>query len=80
VIALQLLGQLQTIHSFIRIFKGLKMSQIEALTQCLMLALTAPNDQKAQQAAELAEQIAHGLTKKQVNQCKKKALEILELA
>ena len=54
------------------------MTQIEALTQCLVLALTAPNDQKAQQAAELAEQIAHGLTKKQVNQCKKKALEILE--
>ncbi len=25
------------------------MSQIEALTQCLVLALTAPNDQKAQQ-------------------------------
>ena len=79
-IALQLLGQLQTIHSFIRIFKGLTMSQIEALTQCLVLALVAPNDQKAQQAAELAEQIAYGLTKKQVNQCKKKALELLEVA
>ena len=39
------------------------MTQIEALTQCLVLALVAPNDQKAQQAAELAEQIAHGLTK-----------------
>ena len=54
------------------------MSQIEALTQCLILALTAPNDKKADQASELAEQIAQGLTKKQVNQCKKKALEILE--
>jgi hypothetical protein len=52
-----------------------EMSQIEALTQCLILALTAPNDQKAQQAAELAEQIAHGLTKKQVNQCKQAAIK-----
>jgi hypothetical protein len=52
-----------------------EMSQIEALTQCLVLALIAPNDQKAQQAAELAEQIAHGLTKKQVNQCKQAAIK-----
>jgi hypothetical protein len=61
--------------SFIVNFKGFTMSQIEALTQCLVLALTAPNDQKAQQAAELAEQIAHGLTKKQVNQCKQAAIK-----
>jgi hypothetical protein len=54
------------------------MSQIEALTQCLVLALTAPNDQKAQQAAELAEQIAHGLTVDQVEQCKVDALDSLE--
>ena len=54
------------------------MTQLQALTQCLVLAITAPDDQKAQQAAELAEQIAHGLTKKQVNKCKKQALEILE--
>ena len=54
------------------------MTQIEALTQCLYLALTAPDDQKAQKASDLAEQIAHGLTKKQVNQCKEKALELLE--
>ena len=58
--------------------KGLKMTQIEALTQCLVLALVAPDDQKAQKASDLAEQIAQGLTKKQVKQCKKKALEILE--
>ena len=54
------------------------MSQIEALTQCLVLALTAPNDQKAQQAAELAEQIAYGLTLDQVEQCKVAALDCLE--
>ena len=56
------------------------MSQIEAFTQCLVLAITAPTNEKATQASQLAEQIAQGLTKKQVNQCKKKALEILEEA
>ncbi len=38
------------------------MSQIEALTQCLILALTAPNDKKADQASQLAEKIAFGLS------------------
>jgi len=54
------------------------MSQIEALTQCLVLALTAPNDQKAQKASDLAEQIAHGLTVDQFEQCKANALDSLE--
>jgi hypothetical protein len=56
--------------------KGLKMTQIEALTKCLVLALIAPDDQKAQKASDLAEQIAHGLTKKQVNQCKQAAIKL----
>jgi len=54
------------------------MTQIEALTQCLVLALTAPNDQKAQKASDLAEQIAQGLTVDQVEQCKIDALDCLE--
>ena len=54
------------------------MTQIDALTQCLVLALTAPNDQKAQQASDLAEQIAQGLTVVQVEQCKLDALSMLE--
>jgi hypothetical protein len=54
------------------------MTQIEALTQCLVLALTAPNDQKAQKASDLAEQIAQGLTVDQVEQCKIAALDCLE--
>ena len=57
---------------------GEKMTQMDALTQCLVLAITAPTDEKANQASQLAEQIAQGLTQKQVNQCKKKALEVLE--
>ena len=52
------------------------MSQIEALTQCLVLALTAPDDQKAHKASELAEQIAFGLTVDQVELCKNEALEL----
>jgi hypothetical protein len=50
------------------------MTQIQALTRALALALCAPTDAKAQQAAELAEQIAHGLDAATVNQCKKDAL------
>ena len=54
------------------------MTKIEALTQCLVLALTAPNDQKAQKASDLAEQMAQGLTVEQVEQCKVAALDCLE--
>ena len=54
------------------------MTQIEALTQCLVLAITAPDDQKAQMASDMAEQIAYGLTSAQVDLCKQKALELLE--
>jgi hypothetical protein len=54
------------------------MSQIEALTQCLILALTAPNDKKADQASQLAEKIALGLSVDQVEQCKADALNYLE--
>jgi hypothetical protein len=42
-----------------------------------VLALTAPNDQKAQKASELAEQIAFGLSVDQVEQCKNQALEFV---
>ena len=54
------------------------MTQSQALTKALILALIAPNDQKAQQASELAEQIAFGLTDEQVEQCKLDALNMLE--
>jgi hypothetical protein len=54
------------------------MTQSQALTQCLVLALTAPDDQKAEQASNLAEQLAYGLTVDQVEQCKIDALDCLE--
>lgn len=59
------------------LFERLKMTQIDALTQCLILALTAPNDKKANQASKLAEKIAYGLTVDQVEACKFEALEFV---
>ena len=53
------------------------MTQTQALTQALILALTAPDDSRATQAAELAESIAQGLNADQVEQCKANALFIL---
>lgn len=66
--------QLQTAFKHI----GHKMTQLQALTQCLVLAITAPDDHKAQQASELAEQIAQGLSVDQVEDCKAQALELVE--
>ena len=56
------------------------MTQSQALTQALVLALIAPNDEKATQASNLAETIAQGLNSDQVDQCKANALLILEMA
>ena len=53
------------------------MTQLQALTQCLILALIAPDDQKAQKASNLAEQLAYGLSIDQVEQCKNQALELV---
>ena len=54
------------------------MTQFQALTKALILALIAPDDHKAEQASNLAEQIAFGLTDEQVEQCKLDALNMLE--
>jgi hypothetical protein len=53
------------------------MTQSQALTKALILALIAPDDQKAEQASNLAEQIAYGLTVDQVEHCKNEALELV---
>jgi hypothetical protein len=50
------------------------MTQAQALTRALVLALCAPTESKAQQASELAEQIAQGLDAATVDQCKADAL------
>ena len=53
------------------------MTQSQALTKALILALIAPNDEKATQASDLAESIAQGLNSDQVEQCKLDALEMI---
>ena len=53
------------------------MTQSQALTQALVLAIIAPDDDKAAQASTLAMQIAQGLTKTQVNRCKTQALKMI---
>lgn len=60
--------------------KGDDMTQTQALTQALILALTAPDDARATRASDLAESIAQGLDSAQVEQCKADALLILEMA
>lgn len=53
------------------------MTQTQALTQALVLALIAPDDDRANQAANLAEKIAKGLDFEQIEQCKADALEMI---
>jgi hypothetical protein len=54
------------------------MTQTQALTKALILALIAPSDEKATQASDLAESIAQGLDFAQVEQCKADALAMIE--
>lgn len=56
------------------------MTQTQALTQALILAITAPDNDRAIQAVRLAESIAQGLDSVQVEQCRADALLILEKA
>lgn len=54
------------------------MTQTQALTKALILALIAPSDEQASRASDLAESIAHGLDFAQVEQCKADALAMIE--
>lgn len=54
------------------------MTQTQALTNALILAMLAPSDEKATQASDLAESIAQGLDLDQVEQCKTDALAMFE--
>lgn len=58
--------------------RGQSMTQTQALTKALILALIAPSDEKAIQASDLAESIAKGLSFSQVEQCKADALAMYE--
>ena len=56
------------------------MTNSQALTQALILAITAPDDVKANRAIQLSEEIAQRLNSAEVDQCKADALLILEMA
>jgi hypothetical protein len=56
------------------------MTNTQALTQALILAITAPDDFKANKAIELSEELAQRLNSAEVDQCKANALLILEMA
>lgn len=49
------------------------MTDLEALTQALILAVTAPTDNKAAQAIQLAERISTGMSEHEVAQAKRDA-------
>lgn len=53
------------------------MTQSQALTQALVLAITAPDDQKAQMAIDLSIELAMRLNAADVEKCKANALLIL---
>jgi hypothetical protein len=53
------------------------MTQTQALTQALYLAICAPDDYKAMQATNLAIELAECLNDAQVEQCKLDALEMI---
>lgn len=55
-------------------------TQMEALIFGLYLALTAPTDEKAQEAAALAEEVAVGMTEAEVDYAKDQALDLYEEA
>jgi hypothetical protein len=50
------------------------MTQNQALTHFLILALVAPDDERSQRAVKMAEQFASGLNRADVEQCKADAL------
>ena len=52
------------------------MSKLEALTQSLVLAITAPSERQMRKALNLAGQLAAGLSLAQVEQCKAQAADI----
>jgi enoyl-CoA hydratase/carnithine racemase len=54
------------------------MTNLEALTQALVLAVTAPSDDKAKQAVQLAERIAANMSEIEVAQAKRDAEAHLE--
>ena len=53
------------------------MTRQAALSHALFLSITAPSHEQSQQAVELAEQIASGMTEEQVEAAKTNAMQLV---
>jgi len=56
------------------------MTQTQAFTEALILAIIAPSDEQSKRAVQLAIDLSKGLSAEIINQCKDNALLILEMA
>jgi len=54
------------------------MTEAEALTQALVLAIVAPDDEKSKKAIKLAKEISVGLSAATIEKCKAEALSVIE--
>ena len=54
------------------------MTQTEALTQALVLAIVATDEEKSQKALKLAKEFSQGLSSATVAKCKAEALSVIE--
>lgn len=54
------------------------MTQIEAFTQALVLAIVAPSDEQSKRAISLAIELSSGLPAEIINQCKDNALSTVK--
>jgi hypothetical protein len=55
-----------------------RMSPTQRLTYCLVLGLTAHNDEQSQRVGELLDFYAYGLSETQIEGCKSAALQMVE--
>ena len=53
------------------------MTQTQALTQALILAIIAPSDDQSKRAVQLAIDLSKGLSAEIISQCKDNALSIV---
>ena len=54
------------------------MTKTEALTQALVLAIVAPDDEKSEKALKLAIEFSQGLSPADVEKCKTDALAVID--
>jgi len=53
------------------------MTQIQAFTEALVLAIVAPSDEQSKRAVQLAIDLSKGLSAETITQCKDNALSIV---